>query len=123
MTNHKFTPGPYSRHVSSTDGFGVITSDPDTPPWVYKQIAIGAGEKLLAEVRLQAGTSGGYPMIDNATELEATAALFIAAPVMLDALKAAVEVLPFGSVEREFVRVAIEKAEGRELVGTGRVAE
>lgn len=118
------TPGPYSVHpYTEIQGRKTLTRD-DGTTWETAAISIGAGGKLLGEVFYRTD-SAGYPFIDSEEEMRAVAALWIAAPELLDALEAALahfgpfaEITINGQHDPEDVRVtaliraAIAKATG-----------
>lgn len=82
----KHSEGPYSVHPY-TDCQGPHTLATGI---VVQGITIGAGRKMLGEVRM-ASKRDGFPAIDNEAEMRATAALWIAAPELLEACRAMIE--------------------------------
>jgi hypothetical protein len=77
-----WTPGPYSVHPYSAIQTRKFAKD---GTYEYAAITIGAGDKMLGEVRF-ATASAGYPCIDNEAEMVATANLWMAAPELVTVL-------------------------------------
>lgn len=124
----KHTRGPYSVHPYSTPEETYVSGGENHRSFYYASLGIGAGEKLIAEVRMQRevvpGTCG-FPSPETLEEMRANAALFIAAPDLLEALRQATYLIrdaekdtnwcsgdPYGeSAADEFERI-IAKASG-----------
>lgn len=70
------TPGPYSIHPFSAIQERKASADGS---YEHAALTIGAGKKVLGEVRF-ATAAAGYPLIDDEEEMRAVAALWIAAP-------------------------------------------
>lgn len=80
------TPWPFSVHPY-TDLVRVLDVKPeDGEPYTAGSIAIGAGRKIVGSVDYKSITAG-YPSLDTVEEAEAVAALWIAAPELLEALE------------------------------------
>lgn len=81
----KHTPGPWTKHIYSQERPLCINSN--GRQIAFHNIYIGHGDKIIGSVEMAATSSiAGYPHVDNMTEMKANAALFMAAPDLLDAL-------------------------------------
>jgi hypothetical protein len=80
-----FTPGPYSRHTySNIQERRTLVSDGEA--WEAAAITIGAGNKIVGEVKFSTSNIG-FPSVDAIAEMEANAALWIAAPDLVAAIE------------------------------------
>jgi len=119
----KGAPGPYSVHTYSEIQTRKTVTGQGGRTWDCAAISIGAGNKMLGEVRYHSEPAG-YPCIDSEDEMRAVAALWIAAP---DLLKAAQKALNFiENTEGEMgesldsgdaLRAAITRALGEPMSG------
>jgi len=79
------TQGPLSVHPYTTPPWQEVGAGAGHDAFRCASICIGAGRKIVAQVSAQT-PSAGFPQVDNEAELVANAALFIAAPLLLEAL-------------------------------------
>ncbi len=82
------TAAPWSIHKLSESPSS--TGQCGDPAWDYRNIYIGSGEKILAEVVMWTAPDGGYPRVDTVEEQDANAALISAAPDLHDACRQAI---------------------------------
>ncbi len=122
----KHTPGPWSRH-SFMDEYNSNWQKIETEEGSHffaSAITIGSGKKVIATAearRFDGKYELGYPQVESLEELEANAALIIAAPDLLEELKSAVARVELANAEGDQIlsawlpgaRAAIAKAEGR----------
>ena len=91
-----YTPGPWNIHPHYTDPkLFAVYSGPQ--PFVACSTYVAQGEKIIAEVDMKLGVSGGYPCVTSREEMMANARLISSAPDLLAAL---VEIMPF--VEEDY---------------------
>lgn len=85
------TPGPWSVHP-----IGISEGTAGNPPFRYRDIKIGAGDTIIAEVNLMQMLEGegGYPHVEKEDEHDANARLIVAAPELLVALRDVIDAIP-----------------------------
>lgn len=99
------TPGPWSIHRLSHDGVVPCVPEDGSQPFEFRNVFVGAGEKVVAEVVMwTAGANGGYPRVDNTPEQDANARLITSAPDLLSALKDVLSDIDSGVLIRNIAR-------------------
>lgn len=78
-----WTPGPYSVHPYSAFQTRKFAKDGS---YEHAAITIGAGNRMLGEVRFST-SAAGYPCIESEAEMIATANLWVAAPELAEATR------------------------------------
>ncbi len=89
-TPSSHSTAPFSVHYYGRNGEIHNCEIPGGEKWQFADIYIGSGNKIIATFPAIARKNPGYPRVTNIAEMRANAALFLAAPDLLECLKESV---------------------------------
>ncbi len=119
----KFTQGPLSVHRYGENKWCDIPGGENHKPFRHAEVVVGSGDKIVATFTARQypnGDRAGFPEVDSLEEMRANAALFMAAPALLEAARRALRFIEnrvdeIGAEQKvDMLRAAIDLA-GKDL--------